>query len=126
MYKNFDSPRGLVFNADGNLIVTDFNNHRLALVSLADGGAALQFFGREGEWEGTFKRPQGLDVDLEGNILVADSRNNRVQIFSPSLAFVASFGVEGQGSKVRSLMDRPCDVAVAPDGRVYVVDFGKF
>lgn len=120
-YKHFDSPRGVSFLSSGDLLVSDFNNHRLAVISMVSG--EMKFYGREGDWEGTYKRPQGVDVDLEGYILVADSRNNRVQVLNPELRYVCSFGWEGRDRP--ALMDRPCDVCIHPEGRVFVVDFGN-
>ena len=63
---------------DGHMVATDFNNHRIVLVNMSNGD--IKASGREGDWEGQFKRPQGLDVDLEGHVIIADSRNNRIQV----------------------------------------------
>ena len=35
-WKYFDSPRGVCFRPDGFVVVTDFNNHRLLVVDLAN------------------------------------------------------------------------------------------
>ena len=120
-YKHFDSPRGVCFLPDGQLLVTDFNNHRLVLLSLQSND--MKFYGREGDWDGAYRRPQGLDVDPEGHVIVADSRNNRVQVLNPELRPLCTFGWDSADRT--SIMDRPCDVCAAPDGRIYVVDFGN-
>ncbi|CAF3886661.1 unnamed protein product, partial [Didymodactylos carnosus] len=95
IWKQFDSPRGVVFNNNGHIIVSDFNNHRLLIIT-SDFQTA-RFLGAEGTANGQFLRPQGVDVDCEGNIIVADSRNYRVQIFSPQGTFKAKFGMQGSG-----------------------------
>lgn len=60
-------------------LYSDFNNHRLAVVSSRD-SCEMKCYGGEGNGEGFFCRPQGVTVDNEGYILVCDSRNNRVQV----------------------------------------------
>ena len=62
--QHFDSPRGLAFLGDGSLLVSDFNNHKMVVIGLVSG--EMKHYGREGDWDGTYKRPQGLDIDLEG------------------------------------------------------------
>ncbi|CAF4460784.1 unnamed protein product, partial [Rotaria magnacalcarata] len=69
IWKQFDSPRGVVFTHAGHIIVSDFNNHRLLFISSDFQNA--RFFGSEGSGNGQFLRPQGVDIDAEGNIIVA-------------------------------------------------------
>lgn len=78
MLKHFDSPRGICFTPPGNIIVTDFNNHRLVIIDKHLTGA--QFMGSEGSDEKRFVRPQGVVCDDQGHVIVADSRNHRVQV----------------------------------------------
>uniref|UniRef100_A0A8C4QTQ6 E3 ubiquitin-protein ligase TRIM71 n=1 Tax=Eptatretus burgeri TaxID=7764 RepID=A0A8C4QTQ6_EPTBU len=112
---HFDSPRGVAFDSNGALFVTDFNTHRLYVVR--ERCQTVHYVGSEGSMPGLFLRPQGVAVDAEGRILVADSRNNRIQVFWPSGVFICQFGCPGQ-------MDRPSGIAVSPSGEVVVVDFG--
>ncbi|VDN03240.1 unnamed protein product [Thelazia callipaeda] len=96
-YKNLDSPRGLCFLQDGQLVVTfiissDFNNHRLVVMSSRN-TSDMKMYGSEGDREGLFCRPQGITTDNEGHILVCDSRNNRIQVLNlDGMECVASFG----------------------------------
>jgi tripartite motif-containing protein 71 len=73
------SPRGICFLPDNELIVSDFNTHRLAVLN-AHGEP--RFFGLEGTAPGFFHRPQGIAVDPDGLVLVCDSRSNRVQVLN--------------------------------------------
>ncbi|UJR15440.1 hypothetical protein I4U23_002383 [Adineta vaga] len=120
IWKQFDSPRGVVFTHAGHIIVSDFNNHRLLFISSDFQNA--RFLGSEGSGNGQFLRPQGVDIDAEGNIIVADSRNYRVQIFSSQGVFKTKFGTQGSGPLQ---MDRPSGLCVTPDGLILVVDFGN-
>ncbi|EJD76381.1 B-box zinc finger family protein [Loa loa] len=91
-YKNLDSPRGVCFLHDGQLVITDFNNHRLVVMS-SRGTVDMKMYGSEGDNEGSFCRPQGITTDNEEHILVCDSRNNRIQVLSlDGMQCVASFG----------------------------------
>uniref|UniRef100_A0A1I7XNS5 B box-type domain-containing protein n=1 Tax=Heterorhabditis bacteriophora TaxID=37862 RepID=A0A1I7XNS5_HETBA len=155
-YKHLDSPRGLCYLPDGQLLITDFNNHRLAVLSSRN-APEMKVYGSEGDVEGMFCRPQGVKIDPEGRILVCDSRNNRIQVFAgDDMRCVAVFGHAPAGFEMpaelptpfqsaappsmvpflgsvggsatqstRQLLDRPTDVAISADGRVYVVDFGN-
>uniref|UniRef100_A0A915PYU1 B box-type domain-containing protein n=1 Tax=Setaria digitata TaxID=48799 RepID=A0A915PYU1_9BILA len=91
-YKNLDSPRGVCFLHDGQLVITDFNNHRLVVMS-SRGTVDMKMYGSEGDSEGSFCRPQGITTDNEGHILICDSRNNRIQVLNlDGMQCVASFG----------------------------------
>ncbi|MCH7825464.1 MAG: 6-bladed beta-propeller, partial [Acidobacteria bacterium] len=48
--------------------------------------------------------------------------NDRVQVFSAAGKFLGQFGEEGNAP---GRFDRPIEVAVSPDGTIYVVDFGN-
>uniref|UniRef100_A0A0N5AF22 B box-type domain-containing protein n=1 Tax=Syphacia muris TaxID=451379 RepID=A0A0N5AF22_9BILA len=91
-YKNLDSPRGVCYMHDGQLLISDFNNHRLVLTSPRSSNE-FKCYGSEGQAEGFFCRPQGIAMDNEGHILVCDSRNNRVQVLNADdFRCIASFG----------------------------------
>lgn len=45
------------------------------------------------------------------------------QVFTPDLQPLCAFGRDAT-DEATSVLDRPCDIAVASDGRVYVVDLG--
>lgn len=104
-----------------NLVVTDFNNHRLVIIQ-SDLHSA-QFLGSEGCQPSQFMRPQGVAIDAHGNYIVADSRNNRLQIFSNTGTIIVIVG-GSQGNNTEE-MDRPSGIAVSPDGGIAVVDFGN-
>lgn len=117
---HFDSPRGIAFNDEGNIIVSDFNVHHILLIHTE--GTTARILGSQGSGNGQFMRPQGIAVDHMSNFVVADTRNNRIAIMHPSGHFVAKFGTAGTAP---GQFDRPTSVAILPDGRVAVVDFGN-
>ena len=72
--------------------------------------------------DGTLESPRGLAVDKSGSLLVCDRKAHRVHVFSTDGEFLGEFGSRGH-----SLGDfhGPRDVAVAADGRVYVIGEGN-
>ena len=74
--------------------------------------------------------PRGLAVDATGRLLIADTLNHRIRIVGPSgqiRTFAGSSrGNSGEGVPPTSAqMIEPSDVAVAPDGAVYITDTGN-
>jgi sugar lactone lactonase YvrE len=58
--------------------------------------------------------PHGIAVDSEGTIYVADREGDRLQLFSP----------EGDYLTEWTQVERPAEVFIGPDGRVYVAELG--
>ncbi|XP_014483100.1 PREDICTED: E3 ubiquitin-protein ligase TRIM71-like isoform X2 [Dinoponera quadriceps] len=122
MWKYFDSPRGVCFTPDGSLIVSDFNNHTLVSIDSRFSSARTLTCEAVDNSNKPFLRPQGVVVDDKGNIIVADSRNHRIQVFNSNGRFLWKYGVHGTSAKE---MDRPADIALLPDGKIAIVDFGN-
>ncbi|MEM7114187.1 MAG: choice-of-anchor Q domain-containing protein [Chloroflexota bacterium] len=74
-----EHPKGLVTDADGTVIVTDFHNHRMQNFD-ADGNF-LHWWGGLGSREGEFWFPEYVTIDNLGNLSIADGLNDRVQKF---------------------------------------------
>ncbi len=66
-------------------------------------------------------RPTGLAVDREGNVLVADTHYHRILRYSSNGKLLGQFGSEGRGP---GEFVYPTGIAVAPDGRIFVSEFG--
>ncbi|CAP38700.2 Protein CBR-LIN-41 [Caenorhabditis briggsae] len=81
-------------------------------------------FGKEGSGDGELCRPWGICVDQLGRVIVADRSNNR-SLSGPFGAPAFSSTPTPLTPSPRQLLDRPTDLAVGPDGRIYVVDFGN-
>lgn len=92
----FDTPRGVTFDPQGNIMMTDFNLHRVLIINPQTG--KVRIVGREGRAKGCFNRPQGIFCDDRGWFVVADSRNYRCQVRSSLCFAILNF------SKVRCTM----------------------
>ena len=95
-----DLPRDVAVDADGNVYVSDFDNHRVlawTAASLSNGAPATLVIGqadfvsnmpnRGGAPSAiTLNQPNGVAVDTAGNLYVADLNNNRVLQYDTPLA----------------------------------------
>jgi DNA-binding beta-propeller fold protein YncE len=139
-------PAGLAVDKNDNLIVADSGNNRLQVFT--GEGKFLAQYGRGGSREGEFNQPWGVTVDNQGNIYVADWKNHRIQKLSPEGRFLMQLGEYGtppidknafavtylgpyisslqpEGYPKAGLLNHPTDVAVDPDGDIYVTDWGN-
>ncbi|XP_050296765.1 E3 ubiquitin-protein ligase TRIM71 isoform X2 [Anthonomus grandis grandis] len=116
-----DTPRGVTFDPMGNIIMTDFNKHRVILIDRYTNN--MRFIGKEGKERGQFNRPQGVVCDDRGWFVVTDSRNYRFQVFNEKGEFMWMVG--RQGKKEPAEFDRPCAAALDPEGHIHLMDFGN-
>lgn len=71
--------------------------------------------------------PRGIDIASDGSIYVADSKNNQIKHFSTTGVLLDAWGSYGSvadttiGAEGGTFYE-PWDVAVSPDGTVYVAD----
>jgi predicted membrane-bound mannosyltransferase/DNA-binding beta-propeller fold protein YncE len=86
---------------------------------------ASSVVGATGVEPGRFNLPHGIAVAADNSIYVADSGNHRIQRLAPDGEVLAVWGdpspVAG-GDAPDGTFSEPWDVAVGPDGSVYVAD----
>ena len=86
-------------------------------------------WGSTGAAQGQFDGAYGADADIYGNVYVADTNNHRIQVFGPGGDVIGVWGKNGGGpgnsGSGNGEFDSPTDVAVTPDGDVYVADFAN-
>jgi iron(III) transport system ATP-binding protein len=113
----FVFPVGITKDQAENLYVCEYGGHDRIQVFTRD-GEWLREFGEMGTGPGKFQRPSGL-VWHDGRVYIADAVNNRVLVFKDSGEFLEKFG--GENAPV---FDLPYDITLAPDGHLYVIEYG--
>jgi 6-bladed beta-propeller len=100
------------------------NSDLPSVLKLDASGRLVKSFGA-----GTIMFPHGMFVDADGNVWVADAQANRERTkghqvfkFSPDGAVLLTLGKAGVAGQDAGLLDQPCDVAVAPNGDIFVAD----
>ncbi len=108
-----DTPLGVSFTADGEIVVADTGNRRIQFYS--DAGEPLSIV-PTGEDPSPLRSPRRAVVDGEGVLYVADPTAGRVFVF------------DAEGRLVSELMPldadqfQPTDVEIHRDGRLFVTD----
>jgi DNA-binding beta-propeller fold protein YncE len=137
-------PASVLYDPAGNLLISDQANQRIRMVDPAgttistiagtgekgfagDGGPAVQ---------AKFSLPVGqrghpaahIARSAAGDLYLADTDNNRIRRIDPAgmVSTVAGTGVAGaeypEGPALVAQLEHPVDVAVGPDGALYVAD----
>jgi len=129
----FNFPRGVAIDRNGNVYVADQNNHRIRKITPE--GVVSTFAGAStaGSIDGIgtaakFNFPSGLALDNAGNVYVADFHNNKIRKITPegvvsTLAGSNAGFADGIGSSAQ--FSNPYDVAVDGSGNVYVADYNN-
>jgi tripartite motif-containing protein 71 len=88
----FSDPAGIAVDAAGNVLVSEYGNHRIQKFT-ADGTPLAQW-GSYGTAPGQFAHPRGIAVASTGEVYVADTNNLRVQVLSAAGAPVAAHDLQ--------------------------------
>ena len=129
-------PMGVVRRADGDLIVCDYQAHRLWRI---DKNGILHTFAGDGipgtdgdggpALEARFRNPHDLCRDHEGNLYLSDLGNRTVRRIDNATGIVTRVAGKGRvgrggngGPAVEAELDCTCGVAVDKQGNVYLSD----
>jgi DNA-binding beta-propeller fold protein YncE len=133
----FFGPSGIAADGAGNLYVADTHNHCIRRIANDAVHTVTTFagaLGTQGYADGTgasarFSRPMGIAWDGPRNrLVVADSANHRVRAIDVATAAVTTLAGSdtgtGDGPGASARCSFPTAVAIAEDGRVFVLSSG--
>lgn len=114
--------RGVDIDSSGNVYINDVSNH------------CVEVFSGTGTFEHSIStnahlsnNTRGLSVDRANNMVyIADAANQYVGVYSTSGAFKGTIGTPGTDCGGNGQLDGPRDMAISPDGTVYVSDYTCF
>ena len=115
----------LLFAPNGSLLVADRDNHRIRSINAGN----VSTFAGNGETE-VLNQPFGIALAADGGVFVLDRSNHRIRLLSrdgSALNTYAGSGVAGfkDGLALEAEFSTPTHIATAPDGRLFIVDFGN-
>jgi DNA-binding beta-propeller fold protein YncE len=118
-----NNPLGIALDSQDNLYVVDYGNNRVQKFS--PNGDFLLSWGVPGTGDGEFRGPYYMEIDDHDQVYVVDRGNHRVQKFTKEGVFVAKWGRnggDGTSGYLEGEFDFPHEIAVGPDGEIYVAD----
>ena len=128
----FDTPSGITFDRNGNLIVADTGSHTIKSVDPAGKVSIIAgVSGQTGTGDGdaaaaTFHGPMGVAVDSDGRIFVADSYNDRIRVIHNGTVSTIAGSIRGfsEGIGGAAMFDTPTGLAASGE-RLLVADTGN-
>jgi sugar lactone lactonase YvrE len=132
----FDTPGGVALDPSGNLLVADTGNHTIRRI--APDGTVTTLAGAAGtpgsaDGVGTlarFNAPTGLAVDGTGAVYISDAQNHTIRLMALDGTVTTFAGIAGKpgqidGARATAQFDQPNGLALAPNGTLYVADYGN-
>ena len=131
------NPVGVAVDAANDLYISDQLNNVIrkvtgGIINTVAGTGAFGFGGDGGPAiDCEFGYPASIGLDAAGNLYIPDINNYRIRVLftNGTIATVAGDGVEGYGGDGGPALDAalnvPRSVSVAPNGNVYIGDFGN-
>ncbi|MFD0589164.1 S-layer homology domain-containing protein [Paenibacillus sp. GCM10027627] len=133
----FDYPRGIVIDDNGNMYIADYENDRIrkvdgatGLVSTVAGIGEPGFSGDGGPATAAqLDKPEGLALDSSGNLLIADTENDRIRVVNGETGSILTYAGSGNESysgegipAIQADLNTPIGVATDSNGNVYIAD----
>lgn len=129
----FNQPLGLAVAPDGTIFITDSGNHLIRVI--ATNGTVSVIAGNPetfGSADGTgtnafFNSPVGLALAPDGSLFVSDANNFTLRRVTAAGVVTTIAGAAGQdgstdGPAATARFGKPAELALAPNGTLYIAD----
>jgi hypothetical protein len=110
----FNGCTDLVIAQNGDIYVAD-GYHNCRIHHFNAKGELIRAWGTVGSGPGEFRLPHAICQAADGRLFVADRENDRIQIFSPDGDYLDEWND----------FYRPCGLALAPDGTMFVAELWR-
>lgn len=136
----FNEPRGLAVDKEGNIYITDYYNNRIRKVEAATGLITTVVGNGEQKHAGdggpavnaSIYNPNDIAIDDEGNLYIADLNNSSIRKVTKSTGIISTIagsslfsGDSGDGDlATKAVLASPLSVAVDKDKNVYIATWG--
>jgi len=135
-----NTPNGVGIAPDGDLVVADSHNHRVRrvdfhtgeIMTIAGSGKSGYSGDEEPATEASLYLPGDVAVAANGDIYIADTLNYRVRMIDHATGFIHTIAGDGapsdtgdvgdDGPATAAHLNMPSDVAIAPNGDIYIAD----
>ena len=135
-----DTPAGVAVSPDGDLLVVDSHNNRIrrvdwptGVITTIAGSGETGYTGDGGPaTEAALDTPGAVAASPNGDIYIADTLNYRVRMIDHTTGFIHTIAGDGTpaedgavgdgGAATRAHLNMPSDVAIAPNGDIYIAD----
>ncbi len=131
-------PWGIIFDAAGNLYITDAGTsvirkvNTAGIISTVAGNGTIGFSGDGGQATATeLNQPVGIILDASGNLYFADNQNSRIRMINTSgiistIVGNGTAGYSGDGGQATSAkINRPWGITFDAVGNLYIADEGN-
>jgi uncharacterized protein (TIGR03437 family) len=132
---SLSSPRGIAFDAQGNIYIADRFNHRVRRVTPSGtittfAGTGVAGFSGDGGLAANaqLNQPEDIWIDAGGTVYIADSSNHRIRRVAVNgiITTVAGVGIDsfnGDGiPAVNAQLNRPTSLVVDASGNIFLAD----
>jgi sugar lactone lactonase YvrE len=136
-----DTPDGVSIAPDGDIIVADSHNDRVrrvdkqtsTIMTIAGNGRNAYDGDDKPAIDAALNNPSGVVAAPNGDIYIADTLNYRVRMIDHATGFIHTIAGNGEagyddfdvgdgGPAVAAHLNMPSDVALAPNGDIYIAD----
>jgi cellulose synthase/poly-beta-1,6-N-acetylglucosamine synthase-like glycosyltransferase/sugar lactone lactonase YvrE len=136
-----DTPDGVSIAPDGDLIVADSHNDRVrridkqtsVIITIAGNGQSGYNGDEKPAVDASLNNPSGVAAAPNGDIYIADTLNYRVRMIDHATGLIHTIAGDGTpgdddtevgdgGPAVKAHLNMPSDVALAPNGDIYIAD----